>query len=122
MAHARRRSTGPALRRRRHLLAAECALKATIIFGHGVAYDDELPPTVRAQVFRGSGGHDLVQLYQVQPQAVRVIPLPLDEIRRLSRRDRYRHRYGHISPPRSEASAVLSDSAVVVQWMQGVLT
>jgi hypothetical protein len=104
------------------LLAAECALKATLIFGHGVAYDDEVPPSVHARVFRGSGGHDLVRLYQEQPQAVRVIPLPVTEITRLSGRHRYRHRYGHVSPPRSEASAVLDDSQVVIQWMKGVLT
>lgn len=104
------------------LLAAECALKATLLFGYGANYHDELPETVRKQAFHGSGGHDLTLLYQMQPQSVRVVPLPELEIRRLSRRDRYRHRYGERPARRVDAVAVLDDSDGVIQWMKRVVT
>lgn len=104
------------------LLATECALKATLLFGYGAAYHDELPEPVRKRLFQGSGGHDLNLLYQEQPHRVRVVPLPEAEIRRLSRRDRYRHRYGERAPSKLEASAVLDDSDGVIQWMKRVVT
>lgn len=104
------------------LLAAECALKATLLFGYGAAYPDELPEAVHRQAFHGSGGHDLTLLYQIQPQSVRVVSLPEREIRRLSRRHRYRYRYGERTALRSEAVAVLDDSDGVIQWMKRVVT
>lgn len=103
------------------LLAAECALKATLLFGHGVQYEDELPPPVRKQAFQGSSGHDLAELFQRQPPSVRHKPLPVVEISRLSRRPRYAHRYGERRPPRHEAEDVVNDVDVVVRWMKGII-
>lgn len=103
------------------LLAAECALKAALLFGHHVQYAEELPPTVRKQAFQGSSGHDLALLSQLQPPSVRHKPLPVLEISRLSRRHRYAHRYGEQKPPKHEAKGVLNDVDVVVQWMERII-
>lgn len=103
------------------LLAAECALKATLLFGYAVQYEDQVPAQVRKQAFQGSTGHDLSLLYQLQPPSVRMKPPPVEAIIRLAQRHRYAHRYGQQSPPQKEAENVTNDADKVVQWMKGVI-
>ena len=104
------------------LLATECALKATLIFGSGVKYDHELPADVQKVAFKGSSGHDLAQLLSLQPALIRrAEAFPLEAVRRLHCRKRYEHRYGHKRPPLLEARPVVEDAGIVIEWMRRIV-
>jgi len=107
------------------LLATECAMKATLIFGNEVKYHHELPADIQAKAFKGSSGHDLMQLFALQPAAV-TAKLDADgkvrqAVRRLHGRPRYEHRYGYKRPPVHEARLVVTDAQTIITWMKEIV-
>ncbi len=105
------------------LLSTECALKATLLFGHGVTYGHELPDTLHKRYFQSKYGHALLELYRAQTTSVLTkISVPIDEVTRLDQRDRYEHRYGARRPRLTAAQPVITDAEAVVEWMKKVLS
>ena len=49
------------------LLAAECALKATLLYGHQATRLDEVPKQIQSEAFKSKAGHNLVALWGWQP-------------------------------------------------------
>jgi hypothetical protein len=104
------------------LLAAECALKATLLHGHGADYKDELPREIAEDMFDTSRGHVLKALWD--RQAARLKSTTGDDIvgaiERLNGLDRYQHRYGALKPDFHRAQPLVKCGELVVSWMQKV--
>ena len=105
------------------LLAAECALKATLLYGHQATRLDDVPPPIQATAFRSRSGHDLVALWGLQESSVRARRTDdqqraLDALHRL---DRYEHRYGLKRPERRHAETAVQAAEILVEWMKGVV-
>jgi len=105
------------------LLATECALKATLLFGYEVTYDHELPERLYIRYFRSKHGHALMELYREQhPRVSRRETAPFVEVTRLDGRDRYEHRYGACRPRPVEARPIVVDAETVVGWMWRIVS
>lgn len=104
------------------LLAAECALKATLLHGHTADKIADLPDDVRAGLFDSSEGHKIRLLWDRQASRVKsMAPEKLEpSIHRLHLPDRYHLRYGGRRPTEVEATPFVECSETVITWMKQV--
>lgn len=105
------------------LLAAECALKAVLLYGHQATKLEDVPATVRDKAFASKAGHDLAALWgfqQASVQARRTLDQQqaLDALHRLHR---YHHRYGLKRPRRNHAERAVLAAETLVDWMKGIV-
>jgi hypothetical protein len=102
------------------LLAAECALKATLLHGHAADHIDALPDAIRQDVFDSSEGHKIKVLWDRQHARVKdgVAADVVESIQKLSLPDRYDLRYGGRRPKRSEAEPFVKHTDVIIEWMK----
>jgi len=105
------------------LLAAECALKATLLFGYQTDRIDALPPSVQTELFEGSSGHNISLLWLRQQSALVATAARHveDAVQRLVGVDRYRHRYGVRRPKPQDAEPHVHHATMLVDWMTQVL-
>lgn len=104
------------------LLAAECALKATLLHGHTADQVDELPASVGNGLFDSSEGHKIRLLWDRQARSVtNIAPEDLaPAIDRLHLPDRYQLRYGGRRLTEVEAKPFVECSETIVAWMKQV--
>jgi len=106
------------------LLAAECALKATLLHGKCANTLAELPKDVIAELFETSQGHSVRRLWDRQESRIKAqdaggtIFAAVDKLNGL---DRYLHRYGAQRPKSEVAKPFVDLSGEVVKWMNNVL-
>lgn len=105
------------------LLAAECALKAVLLYGRQATRIDDVPPDIQKQVFASKAGHNLAVLWSLQDAAIQALrsddqQKALDALHRLHR---YQHRYGLKRPERKFAESAVSAAEVMVEWMKDVV-
>jgi hypothetical protein len=106
------------------LLAAECALKATLLHGKCANSVAELPAELVAALFETSHGHSVRRLWDHQESRIKaqdVRGLIFVAIDRLNGLDRYMHRYGAQRPNPDVAKPFVDLSGEVVRWMREVL-
>jgi len=105
------------------LLAAECALKATLLHGHQASMPEELPPKIQKQMFEGSSGHSIFILWTGQASRIQSQKTPaLDSaIIHLSGPNRYEYRYGVRRPAKQHATPFVDSCDSIVLWMQKVI-
>ena len=105
------------------LLAAECALKATLLYGHQASTLDEIPEPIHRKVFKSKLGHDLGVL--IFHQTANVKALWMDEqfnaLTQLKQLDRFAHRYGLKRPQREHAALAVGNAEILVAWMAGIV-
>ena len=99
------------------LLAAECALKAALLWGHQANTVDSLDLAIQEGAFHGKAGHNLAALWSLIPTKVKGQGAPSDAVSSLNGRDRYRHRYGETRPYKKDAQKILEDVEKIVDWM-----
>jgi hypothetical protein len=100
------------------LLAAECALKAALLYGHSCNSVEEYPDDEVSPCFAGRTGHSLRLLLDRQaPELLRVDAVPTDAVVRLGGCDRYKYRYGVQRPLLLAARPLVDAAEKVVDWM-----
>lgn len=109
------------------LLAAECALKALLLDGHGLDATDAVSvgdPLYGC--FRGAAGHDLPTLARRCDPAIAAgrTAAEFEAIDQLHGRDRYAYRYGAAGTgiDRAPAAQLVAHAETLVAWMNRVLT
>lgn len=105
------------------LLAAECALKATLLYGRQATRSRDVPVQIQRQAFESKAGHDLAALWGLQDVSIQARRTDdqrkaLDALHRL---DRYHHRYGVKRPERQHAESAVQAAETLVEWMKGVV-
>lgn len=105
------------------LLAAECALKAALLYGHQATRLGEIPLQIQKKAFESKAGHNLAALWGLQAATIQALRSEdqrkaLDALHRL---DRYHHRYGLKRPERKYAESAVNAAEVMVEWMKGVV-
>ena len=105
------------------LLAAECALKAMLLYGHQAKTHEEIPEVIRKSAFESKAGHNLVSLWSYQAASIRQQggKAQTTALTLLHKLDRYQHRYGLKRPDRSTAKDAVAAASTLVQWMQAVV-
>lgn len=104
------------------LLAVECALKATLLHGHGANDQTDLPSGVSEDLFDSSRGHSILVLWDRQATRIKnTADTELTKsIYKLSGLDPYQHRYGGKRPETKHAQPFVKCCEVVVLWMKEV--
>ena len=104
------------------LLAAECALKATLMHGYGLNSTDQANEEQQLLWFRGKNGHRLQILWGSQHASVKESgERPGIAVSELNKADSYAYRYGQKRPKREHADPFVDHSETLVQWMKDVL-
>jgi hypothetical protein len=104
------------------LLAAECALKATLLHGYQLNTTEDAEESQRARWFRGTTGHRLQILWSDQPASQRQSAGPEDQaVCALNQADPYVYRYGGKRPNRGDAMPYVEHAETLVQWMKVVI-
>lgn len=107
------------------LLAAECALKATLLHGKSANSIAELPGEVKEDLFQSAEGHSVRRLWDRQESRIKALDVKgeiFKAVDSLNGRDRYLHRYGAQRPDHATAEPVIKLSNDIVVWMRDVLT
>lgn len=102
------------------LLAAECALKAVLLYDQGKTRAIDLAEGLRKAHFTGTSGHSLHGIRAAITGALTGTPEAAVEqaIGRLGRQKRYELRYGQTRPKGRDAQPLVEDAQTVVQWMK----
>jgi hypothetical protein len=103
------------------LLAAECALKAALLWGHGCNSVKDYADDPGRPCFSGAAGHQLLLLLDRQANdLVRQWPPPRPAAERLGGCGRYRYRYGMVRPSLLDATPLVGAAEEIVRWMMQV--
>lgn len=106
------------------LLAAECSLKTTLLFGYEANTHLDVPGNVFNAAFKSKSGHNLQVLWGLHPLSITQLATT-DEFKALSilhALDRYEHRYGAKGPERQHAIRAVDSADILVKWMAKVVT
>jgi HEPN domain-containing protein len=105
------------------LLAAECALKAALLYGRQADKLEDVEDVVRSRAFESKLGHDLAALWDLQDESIKQKGTgeQAAALSELHRQDRYEHRYGLKRPDRPSAEKVVEFAEEIVQWMEKVV-
>ena len=105
------------------LLAAECALKAALMYGHRLNTTDQAEEKERSRWFRSTTGHDLQILWNDQSASQRDLAGPRhnDAVSKLHQANPYAYRYGKKKPVREHAAPFVDHAEVLVEWMKDII-
>ena len=104
------------------LLAAECALKAALMYAHRINNTDEAEASQHNRWFRGTSGHSLQILWNDQSAgqhdvAAQGMPQAVKELNQLNP---YSYRYGQRKPRRAHAEPYVAHADTIVAWMNHI--